>query len=146
MPFCFSLALLAAILLNATVLGGDSTSSGALAGAGGERNAPSCGRDAGRKSGGRARNGDKLVVLDSARKTPSETVRKSVSVVKRMNDQSSLSNRNEARNDHVAVGSELHDQPATSHKAQTSADDKHGMKLPHARRPTTSRHSEGGLT
>ncbi|CCD20085.1 hypothetical protein, conserved in T. vivax, (fragment), partial [Trypanosoma vivax Y486] len=78
--------------------------------------------------------------------TPSETGRKSVSVVKRVSGQSSLSNRNEARNDHVGVGNELHDQPATSHKAQASADDKHGMKLPRARRPAASLHSEGGLT
>ncbi|CCD18692.1 hypothetical protein ERJ75_000446200 [Trypanosoma vivax] len=146
MAFHFSLALLAAILLNGAVLGDDSTSSGAIAGADGERNAPSCGDDAGRKSEGRARNGDKLVVLDSARTTPSETVRKSVSVVKRVSGQSSLSSRNEARNDHAGVGNELRDQPATSHKAQASADDKHGMKLPRARRPAASRHSEGGLT
>ncbi|KAH8619337.1 hypothetical protein ERJ75_000177200 [Trypanosoma vivax] len=146
MAFRFNLALLAAILLNGAVLGDDSTCSGALAGAGGERNAPSFGGDAGCKSEGRARNGDKLVVLDSARTTPSETVRKSVSVMRRMSSQSSLSNRNEVRSDHVAVGSELHDQPATSHKAQARAGDKHGMKLPHARRPVASRHSEGGLT
>ncbi|KAH8619271.1 hypothetical protein ERJ75_000180700 [Trypanosoma vivax] len=146
MAFHFGLALLAAVLLNGAVLGDDSTSSGALAGADGERNAPSRGGDAGCKSEGRARNGDKLVVLDSARTTPSETVRKSVSVVKRMSGQSSLSSRNEAGNDHAAVGNELHDQPATTHKAQASVGDKHGMKLPHARRPTTSQHSEGGLS
>ncbi|KAH8610360.1 hypothetical protein ERJ75_001109400 [Trypanosoma vivax] len=146
MAFRFNLALLAAVLLNGAVLGDDSASSGAPAGADGERNAPSRGGDAGRKSGGRTRNGDKLVVLDSARATPSETVRKSASVMKRMSGQSSLSNRNEARNDHVGVGSKLHDQPATSHKAQASADDRHGMKLPHARRPAASRHGEGGLT
>ncbi|KAG8344098.1 hypothetical protein TRVL_05075 [Trypanosoma vivax] len=146
MAFGFSLALLAAILLNATVLGDDATSSDALAGHDGERNAPSRGGDAGRKSEGRAHNGDKLVVLDSARATPSETVRKSVSVVRRMSGQSSLSNRNEARNDHVGVGNELPDQPVTSHKAQLNAYDKHRMKLPHAKPPTTSRHSGGGLT
>ncbi|KAG8340325.1 hypothetical protein TRVL_08848 [Trypanosoma vivax] len=146
MAFRFSLALLAAILLNGAVLGDDSTSSGALAGADGERNAPSRGGEAGCKSEGRARNGDKLVVLDSAPTTPSETMRKSVSVARRMSRQSSLSSRNEARNDHVGVGSELPDQPATSHKAQPSADDKHGMKLPRARRPAASRHSEGSLT
>ncbi|KAH8609775.1 hypothetical protein ERJ75_001174300 [Trypanosoma vivax] len=146
MALHFGLALLAAVLLNGAVLGDDSTSGGALAGPDGERNAPSRGGDAGRKSEGRARNGDKLVVLDSARTTPSETVRKSVSVVKRVSGQSSLSSRNEARNDHAGVGNELRDQPATSHKAQASADDKHGMKLPRARRPAASRHSEGGLT
>ncbi|KAG8340931.1 hypothetical protein TRVL_08241 [Trypanosoma vivax] len=146
MAFRFSLALLGAVLLNGTVLGDDSTSSGALAGAGGERNAPSRGGGAGRKSEGRARNDDKLVVLDSARKEPSETVRKSVSVVKRMSDQSSLSSRNEAGNDRVGVGNELHDQPATSHKAQTSVGDRHGMKLLHARRPAALQHSERGLT
>ncbi|KAG8339960.1 hypothetical protein TRVL_09212 [Trypanosoma vivax] len=145
MSLRFNLGLLAAILLNGAVLGDDSTSSDALAGAG-ERNAPSRGGDAGRKSEGRARNGDKLVVLDSARTTPSETVRKSVSVMRRMSGQSSLRNRNEARNDHVGVGNELPDQPATSHKAQASAGDKHGMKLPHARHPAASRHGEGGLT
>ncbi|KAH8609993.1 hypothetical protein ERJ75_001146600 [Trypanosoma vivax] len=146
MAFHFSLALLAAILLNGAVLGDDSTSSGALAGADGKRNAPSRGRDAVRKNEGRARNGDKLVVLDSARTTPSETARKSVSVVKRMSEQSSHSSRNEARNDHVGVGNELHDQAATGHKAQASAGDKHGMKLLRARRTDASRHSEGGLT
>ncbi|KAG8341564.1 hypothetical protein TRVL_07609 [Trypanosoma vivax] len=146
MALHFRLALLAAVWLNGAVLGDDSTSGGALAGADGERNAPSRGGDAGRKSEARARNGDKLVVLDSARTTPSETVRKSVSVVKRVSGQSSLHDRNEAGNDHVGVGSELHDQPATSHKAQASVGDKHGMKLPHARRPAVSRHSEGGLT
>ncbi|KAG8340137.1 hypothetical protein TRVL_09036 [Trypanosoma vivax] len=146
MAFRFSLALLGAILLNGAVLGGDSTCSGALAGADGERNAPSRGGDAGCKSEGRARNDDKLVILDSVRTTPSEAVRKSASVVKGMSDQSSHSSHNEARNDHVGVGNELPEQPATSHKAQTSADDKHGMKLPRARRPAASRHSEGGLT
>ncbi|KAG8340521.1 hypothetical protein TRVL_08652 [Trypanosoma vivax] len=146
MAFRFNLALLAAILLNATVLGDDSAFSGALVGADGERNAPSREGDAGCKSEGRARNGDKLVVLDSARTTPSETVRKSVSVARRMSGQSSLSSRNEARNDHVGVGNEPHDHPVTNHKAQTSVDDKHGMILPHAKRPATSRHSEGGLT
>ncbi|CCD20218.1 hypothetical protein, conserved in T. vivax, (fragment) [Trypanosoma vivax Y486] len=137
---------MAAILLNAVVLGDDSAFSGALAGADGKRNAPSRGGDAGCKSEGRARNGDKLVVLDSARTTPSETARKSVSVMKRVSGQSSLRNRNEARNDHVGVGNELPDQPATSHKSQAGVDDKYGMKLPHARRPATSRHGEGGLT
>ncbi|CCD19419.1 hypothetical protein ERJ75_000080400 [Trypanosoma vivax] len=146
MSLRFSLALLAAVLLNGAVLGDDSTSSGAIAGVDGERNAPSRGGDAGRKSEGRARNGDKLVVLDSARTTPSETVRKSVSVVKRTSDQSSHSSRNEAINDHVGVGNELPDHPATGHEAQASVDDKHGMKLPRARRPAVSRHSEGGLT
>ncbi|KAH8620200.1 hypothetical protein ERJ75_000077300 [Trypanosoma vivax] len=128
MSLRFNLGLLAAILLNGAVLGDDSTSSDALAGHDGERNAPSRGGDAVRNSEGRARNGDKLVVLDSARTTPSETVRKSVSVMRRMSGQSSLRNRNEVRNDHVGV------------------EDKHGMKLPRARRPATSRHSEGGLT
>ncbi|KAH8615811.1 hypothetical protein ERJ75_000546600 [Trypanosoma vivax] len=146
MAFHFSLALLVAVLLNGAVLGDDSTSSGALAGADGERNAPSRGGDAGCKSEGGARNGDKLVVLDSARTAPSETVRKSISVVERMSEQSPLSSRDEARNDHAGVGSELHDHPATGHKAQASADDKYGMKLPRARRPAASRHSEGGLT
>ncbi|KAG8342425.1 hypothetical protein ERJ75_000412800 [Trypanosoma vivax] len=146
MAFHFSLAFLAAILLNGAVLGDDSAFSGALAGPDGERNALSRGGDAGCKSEGRARNGDKLVVLDSARTTPSEAGRKSVSVMKRVSGQSSLRNRNEARNDHVGVGNELHDQPATSHKAQAGVDDKYGMKLPHARRPATSRHGEGGLT
>ncbi|KAH8619497.1 hypothetical protein ERJ75_000165400 [Trypanosoma vivax] len=146
MAFRFNLALLAAILLNGAVLGDDSTCSGALAGADGERNAPSRGGEAGCKSDGRARNGDKLVVLDSARTTPSETARKSVTAVKRVSGQSSLSSRNEARNDHVGVGNELRDQPAASHKAQARAGDKHGTKLPHATRPVASRHSEGGLT
>ncbi|KAG8340506.1 hypothetical protein TRVL_08668 [Trypanosoma vivax] len=146
MAFRFSLALLVAILLNGAVLGDDSTSSGALAGADGKRNAPSRGGDAGRKSEGRARNGDKLVVLDSAPTTPSETVRKSASVARRMSGQSSLSSRNEVGNNHVGVGNELPDHPATSHEAQARVDDKHGMKLPHARRPATSRHNEGGLT
>ncbi|CCD18403.1 hypothetical protein, conserved in T. vivax, partial [Trypanosoma vivax Y486] len=146
MAFRFSLALLAAILLNDAVLGDDSTSSGALAGADGKRNAPSRGGDAGCKSEARGHNGDKLVVLNSAPTTPSETVRKSASVVKRMSDQSSLSSRNEVGNNHVGVGNELPDHPATSHEAQARAGDKHGMKLPHARRPATSRHSEGGLT
>ncbi|CCD20637.1 hypothetical protein ERJ75_000849800 [Trypanosoma vivax] len=146
MSFHFRLALLGVILLNGMVLGDDSTSSGALVGADGERNAPSRGGDPGCKSEGRARNGNKLVVLDSARTTPSETVRKSDSVVKRMSEQSSHSSRNEARNDHVGVGNELPEQPATSHKAQTSVDDKHGMKSPHARRPAASRNGEGGLT
>ncbi|KAG8338993.1 hypothetical protein TRVL_10180 [Trypanosoma vivax] len=146
MAFHFSLALMWVILLNGAVLGDDSTSGGALVGADGKRNGLSRGGEAGCKSEGRARNGDKLVVLDSARTTPSETGRKSVSVMKRTSGQSSLRNRNEARNDHVGVGNELPDQPATSHKAQTGVDDKYGMKLPHARHPATSRHSEGGLT
>ncbi|KAH8612785.1 hypothetical protein ERJ75_000858000 [Trypanosoma vivax] len=146
MAFHFRLVLLGVILLNGMVLGDDSTSSGALAGADGERNAPSRGGEAGCKSEGRARNGDNLVVLASARTTPSEAGRKSDSVVKRVSGQSSLRNRNEARNDHVGVGNELHDQPATSHKARTSAGDKRGMKLPHALGTAASGHGEGGLT
>ncbi|KAH8612773.1 hypothetical protein ERJ75_000856800 [Trypanosoma vivax] len=146
MAFHFSLVLLGVILLNGMVLGDNSAFSGALAGPDGERNAPSRGGEAGCIGEGRARNGDNLVVLASARTTPSEAGRKSDSFVKRTSGQSSLRNRNEARNDHAGVGSELHDQPATGHKAQTGADDKHGMKLPHARRPAASRNGEGGLT